>query len=193
MSFFRNAMMALVLLCGAAAPARAESGYDLWLRYNAVETPARTAYAAAARTLVGGAPSPTLDVARDELLRGLSGLLGRKQTIATTAAPGALIYGTPASSPIIAALKLDLTAAGDEGYDIRSETIDGNNVTVIAANSDRGVLYGAFAYLRLIQTRKPVTALAIATAPQHKVRILNHWDNLNRDSERGYAGLSLWN
>ncbi len=193
MSFFRNAMMALVLFCGAFAPARAESGYDLWLRYNAVEAPARAAYAAAARTLVGGASSPSLDVARDELLRGLSGLLGRKPAIATAAAPGALIYGTPVSSPIIAALKLDLTAAGDEGYVIRSETVDGHSVTVIAANRDVGVLYGAFAYLRLIQTRKPVTALAIATAPQHKVRILNHWDNLNRDSERGYAGLSLWN
>jgi alpha-glucuronidase len=193
MPILRHILLALLLLCGAMQPTLAEDGYDLWLRYRPVEAASRAPYLAVARTLVGGASSPTLDVARDELVRGLSGLLGRPQATGTAAREGALLYGTPASSPLIAALKLDLTAAGDEGYVIRSETVDGAKVTVIAANSDKGVLYGAFAYLRLIQTRQPVAALAIASAPKVKIRVLNHWDNLNRDSERGYAGLSLWN
>jgi alpha-glucuronidase len=193
MPILRHILLALLLLCGAMQPALAEDGYDLWLRYRPVEAASRAPYLAVARTLVGGASSPALDVARDELVRGLSGLLGRPQATGTAAREGALLYGTPASSPLIAALKLDLTAAGDEGYVIRSETVDGAKVTVIAANSDKGVLYGAFAYLRLIQTRQPVAALAIASAPKVKIRVLNHWDNLNRDSERGYAGLSLWN
>jgi len=193
MPFFRCIALTLALLFCAAPPAHAESGYDLWLRYAPVEAGARAAYQAQARTLVGGKPSPTLDAARDELVRGLSGLLGRPQAVADTVSGGALVYGTPASSPIIANLKLDLAAAGEEGYVIRSITVDGHPATVIAANSDRGVLYGAFAYLRLIQTRRPVTGLAIASAPRHKVRVLNHWDNLNRTVERGYAGLSLWN
>jgi alpha-glucuronidase len=193
MPILRHILLALLLLCGALQPALAEDGYDLWLRYRPVEAAMRAPYLAATRMLVGGASSPTLDAARDELVRGLSGMLGRPQPAGAAASEGALLYGTPASSPLIAALKLDLTAAGDEGYVIRSETVDGARVTVIAANTDRGVLYGAFAFLRLIQTRQPVTALAIASAPKVKIRVLNHWDNLNRDSERGYAGLSLWN
>lgn len=189
----RKILLVCLLLMGGATVARAESGYDLWLRYLPVEASSRAPYLAHARALVGGTPSPTLDAARDELVRGLSGLLARPQQSAATVSGGALVYGTPASSPVIARLNLDLTAAGAEGYVIRSVTVDGQPATVIAANSDKGVLYGAFAYLRLIQTRQPVTGLAIASAPKHKVRILNHWDNLDRTIERGYAGLSLWN
>jgi alpha-glucuronidase len=193
MSFFRKIAIALVLLVGATALAQAEDGYELWLRYRPVEASARSAYLAHARTVVGGNPSPVLNAAGKELVRGLSGLLGRPQAEGATVAPGALVYGTPLSSPIIASLKLDLSAAGDEGYVIRNAMVDGAPITVIAANRDVGVLYGAFAYLRLIQTRQSVDALNIASAPRLKIRVLNHWDNLNRTSERGYAGLSLWN
>ena len=193
MSFFRRLALALILLCGAPAFALAEDGYDLWLRYRPVEAAARSPYLAQARSVVGGNPSPILNSAGRELVRGLSGLLARPQQEGATVAPGALVYGTPLSSPIIAALKLDLTEAGEEGYVIRSAMVDNDRITVIAANRDIGVLYGAFAYLRLIQTRQKVDALNIASAPRLKIRVLNHWDNLNRTSERGYAGLSLWN
>src|SRR5690606_21259178 len=30
------------------------------------------------------------------------------------------------------------------------------------------------------------------STPRIRHRILNHWDNLNRTVERGYAGFSLW-
>ena len=63
---------------------------------------------------------------------------------------------------------------------------------MIAANSDVGVLYGAFRLLRLIQTRQPIDRLDLADAPRLERRLLNHWDNLSRHVERGYAGLSLW-
>ena len=130
---------------------------------------------------------------RDELVRGLTGLLGRPQKIGGAAADGALVIGTPKSSSVVAALHLDLTAARDEGYVIRSVTAEGRKATVIAANSDVGALYGAFAYLRLMQSRQPLANLDITDAPKNKLRLLDHWDNLNRTSERGYSGLSLWN
>jgi alpha-glucuronidase len=189
---FRKAFLVLALLLAAPVSAFAEDGYDLWLRYKPVEARWLAPYRAANTVLVTGTSSPTLDAARDELVRGLAGLLGRPQKTGAVA-DGALLIGTPKSSPAIAALKLDLTAAGDEGYLIRSVTVEGHNATVIAGNSDVGVLHGAFAYLRLLQTRQSLANLAIADAPKTKLRLLNHWDNLNRTSERGYAGLSLWN
>ncbi len=63
-------------------------------------------------------------------------------------------------------------------------------MTIIAGNSDAGVLYGVFAYLRLLQTRRAVDALDIASSPRLKVRILDHWDNLDRTQERGLCRLS---
>ena len=64
-------------------------------------------------------------------------------------------------------------------------TVDGHKVIVIAANSDIGVLYGSFAFLRLIQTRQPIGALNIVSAPRTRIRVLDHWDNLNGTVERG--------
>src|SRR5690606_30218146 len=37
-----------------------------------------------------------------------------------------------------------------------------------------------------------IASLDLSTSPKVKVRILNHWDNLDRTIERGYAGFSLW-
>ena len=54
------------------------------------------------------------------------------------------------------------------------------------------MLYGAFRLLRLIQTRQPIDRLDLGDAPSVERRVLNHWDNLSRHVERGYAGLSLW-
>jgi alpha-glucuronidase len=185
----------LLVLTGlaAASAAHAEDGYDLWLRYQPIEAQARASYAAAATQLVAGGRSPTLDVTGRELARGLNGLLG--QPVPTAAAPsqdGAILFGTPASSPLIAALRLPLEKAGAEGYLIRTVPVNGVRTTVIAANSDKGVLYGAFRYLQLVQTRQPVERLDIASAPKLQLRVLNHWDNLDRHVERGYAGQSLW-
>jgi alpha-glucuronidase len=105
---------------------------------------------------------------------------------------GAIVIGTPASSSIVRSLGLPLDGLGNEGFLIRSVAIGGRPATVIAANGDGGVLYGIFRLLRLIQTRQPLNALDVADAPQVQRRLLNHWDNLDRHVERGYAGQSLW-
>ncbi len=43
-----------------------------------------------------------------------------------------------------------------------------------------------------MQTQQSISNLNIISAPKIKLRILNHWDNLNRTVERGYAGFSIW-
>jgi alpha-glucuronidase len=63
---------------------------------------------------------------------------------------------------------------------------------IIAANTDIGVLYGVFHFLRLLQTNQSIDNLNIVSVPKLKLRMLNHWDNLNRTVERGYAGFSIW-
>jgi alpha-glucuronidase len=182
---------AAALLLMLAAPAQAEDGYDLWLRYRPMEAAAQAQYRPLATGIVSEGASPSLNAAKDELVRGLSGLLNRPVG-AGTVADGAVVIGTPASSPLVAGLKLPLNALGREGYLIRSVALSGHAVTVIAGNSDIGVLYGSFAYLRLIQTRQPVGKLDIASAPRLKLRLLDHWDNLDGTIERGYAGHSIF-
>ena len=42
-------------------------------------------------------------------------------------------------------------------------------------------------------TGQNVTATQTTENPAYSLRILNHWDNMDRTVERGYAGQSLWN
>ncbi|MEI9992445.1 MAG: alpha-glucuronidase family glycosyl hydrolase [Rhizomicrobium sp.] len=190
-SLSRLLFLALALLVPQFA--QAEDGYDLWLRYRPVETSWQAPYRASAAALLPRGSSPTIKAATEELSRGLAGLLGKPVPLAVDlTADGTIVYGTPANSPLIKALAPSLATLGDEGYRIKSLVSGGHKVTVIAGNSDAGVLYGAFAYLRLLQTRQAIDKLDIASAPRLKVRILDHWDNLDRTQERGYAGFSIW-
>ncbi len=49
-----------------------------------------------------------------------------------------------------------------------------------------------FHFLRLMQMGEPLRELAIAEKPRLKLRLVNHWDNIDGTIERGYAGRSLW-
>lgn len=190
----RRLLAFLLLVLSVALPigARAETGYDLWLRYQPIERGWQQRYAAGATHVIAPNASPTIDAALDELDRGLGGMLGEAPVRrATVTGDGAIVLGT-AKSPLIAPLNLPLARLGAEGFLIRSATIHGKRVTVIAANSDIGVLYGVFRLLKLIQMRQPLDALDIVDAPKLQVRVLNHWDNLDRHVERGYSGQSIW-
>ena len=159
-----------VLFCGCV---KADDGYRLWLRYDGIQI----------KTIAVHGRSATFEAIRDELKRA-----GVTQTEVTNPS---VIIGCPETSPLIRSLNWqpDLKRLGPEGYRIR--TVD--NVIVIASTTDVGALYGTFHFLRLLQTGEPINRLAIDQRPALKLRLLNHWDNLDRSIERGYAGKSLWN
>lgn len=71
-------------------------------------------------------------------------------------------------------LKLD-AAMEQDAY-----SIEGNTIT---AKNGIGLLYGAYALLR---------GETSGSKPYYKLRILNHWDNLDGSIERGYAGKSIF-
>lgn len=172
------------------APARAEDGYDGWLRYRPLPTAQASAIAARATSVVHDETDPTIELAAAELVRGLSGLTGRTVTSGNVA-NGAIVIGTPKSARI-AALGLPLAELGREGFVLRSMTVDGKPVTIVAGNSPIGVLYGAFRLLRIAQTTGSIAEVGVRDFPRVGLRMLNHWDNLDRYVERGYAGRSLW-
>ena len=187
-------LLALPFLCLLAALARADDGYRLWLRHDPLPADAAAAFGHRITSLLAPGGSPTREATRHELVHGLSSLLGREVPLADQVGDAALVVGTPASSKHIAALDLgpQLAPLGADGFLIRPGKIEGRSVTVIAASTDLGALYGAFHFLRLLQTRPLADEFQAREKPRFMLRLLNHWDNLDGSIERGYAGRSLW-
>ena len=100
------------------------------------------------------ASTPILETARKELAIGLKGLTGVTPTI--KAANGTIHFVKDPS------LK-------EDAFSI----IVGPQIQ-IKASSDRGILYGVFELLRMIQQEKPLAN--ISSSPKVKFRMLNHWD-----------------
>lgn len=195
MKYFFNLLFTAVFLCGFQI-SNAEDGYRLWLRYDLISDPQLLSqYNKAISGWIIEGESPVLMVAGKELQAGLNGLLGRNiPSLSSVKKDGIIVAGTPENSSIIASLSLkeELKKVNNEGYVILTTTYKKNKIIVIAANADAGVLYGTFHFLRLLQTHMSIGNLTIVSSPKTKVRVLNHWDNLNRTVERGYAGMSLW-
>ncbi len=104
--------------------------------------------------------SPLLDLAAKELTQGWLGKSGA--TLSLLVKPNPLIK--------------------DDGFQLTSSGI--------TANTDLGILYGAYDLLRRQQTGESTDN--IISNPSYQRRILNHWDNLNGTIERGYAGNSIF-
>jgi len=197
----------------AAAQEDASDGGDLWLRYEPVadaqllgvyrdaitaivvenadqnpvhrHTPDLSMDPGSEEALV----ETSLEAARNELVRGLGGLLDEDLPVLTSPGEevpaGSVVVGTPESSAVVEEEipSDDLDSLGDDGYLIRSVSGGDGDFTVIAGNTEVATLYGAFAFLRLIQTQKPVTDLDISSTPKIANRYLNYWE-----TERLYAG-----
>ena len=174
----------------------AEDGYRLWLRYDKIDNPELLSeYKTTLSQVVVEGTSKTMEAVREEIVAGLSGLLDTKVDFADKPLPGnVLIVGTPKNSKFIASLHLDdtLKKLGNEGFYIAKINTDKFDAIIVTANTDIGVLYGTFHLLQMLQTYQPLENLDVASAPKIQHRLLNHWDNLDRKVERGYAGFSLW-
>src|SRR5688500_17822419 len=115
--------LSLFVLCLTIAfTGIANDGYNLWLQYQPVTQSRLLAqYRQTIRGLNIAGNSPTLTVAREELQKGLQGLLGRSLPLVKTGT-GVLQVGTTASSPAIATLagKSTLKTSGPDAYLIQT-------------------------------------------------------------------------
>ncbi len=173
----------------------AENGYELWLRYHKINnTVLLNDYQKLNQEVVFPVNSDRLKVAKKELQLGFKGLLGINLNEVQKISQQGLVIGTPDSSPLICASSHvnEIKSLDDEGFIIRTTTIGGKTVNIIAAKTDIGVLYGVFHYLKLMQTNRPLNNLSVKEEPKLQLRVLNHWDNLDGTIERGYAGYTLW-
>src|SRR5215510_6711469 len=182
--------MTLLLLCFLSlfvANAEAETGERLWLRYEPLPARSIDMYRERIKSIAVYGHSGTFEVLRHELDLGCRGLFGTSFIVGTRD-DASVVVGLPETSTLIRKLQWEpeLKRLGPEGFRIRTIRDAGRPVIVIASTTDVGALYGAFHFLRLLQTEQPIDRLQIDQSPRLKLRVLNHWDNLDGSVERGY-------
>jgi len=173
----------------------AQNDYKLWLQYSPisnVETVSK--YSKNIQGIVKFGESETLQAAVTELQTGLQGMLNNSVGLSDKKENN-IIIGTNSSlsNDVQSLIKTDIEKVQKDGYIIKTITSKNGKNILITGKTDVAVLYGAFNFLRLIQTNASVENLNIVDSPKTDIRILNHWDNLDGTVERGYAGSSLWN
>ncbi len=182
--------------------AEREDGYRLWLRYERVAEPLRSSYLGLVSAIRFPADGEVSAAAREELERGLEGLLGEEAfrfeaRDGGNGAGASLIVGT-LGSPALADVGIPADEAdrvGDEGFIIGrrgAAARGGQRPLILAAKSEAGLLYGVFRLLAFMQAHRPIEDFELVSSPSIPLRMLDMWDNLDRTVERGYAGFSIW-
>ena len=172
---------------------------DCWLRYDPVaDDDLLASYRARCANVYASVGAPELGVVRDELRRGIGGMLGREPHLwqhPPRSADGFLAVGTPDEMEVIAE-SVDVDAVrslADGGFHLRSTEWESADIVVVTAPTDRGLVYGTFHLLRLMATGRAIDDLDAFEDPANAERIVDHWDNpFRRSVERGYAGQSIF-
>lgn len=77
---------------------------------------------------------------------------------------------------------------GDEGYYISTD----DNGFSINAFGMKGLMYGVFRFFNLLRSASLYKGFEERKVPSNNFRMLNHWDNMTGDIERGYSGNSFF-
>jgi alpha-glucuronidase len=181
-----------LLICCVA---RAETGRSAWLRYAPLDAAAALQYVIAVPAAVTVLSSSTLELsARDEVVLGVHGMLGKDLRVEPTAPKGsAILLGTLAEiHAAIPTITLPKTLEADGFWLKYVMFVGGTRYLIIAGGDERGVLYGSFALMRRIALGESLAALDEKQAPYAPVRWVDEWDNLNGTIERGYGGASIF-
>ncbi|HRG81624.1 MAG TPA: alpha-glucuronidase family glycosyl hydrolase [Chitinophagaceae bacterium] len=194
----KRLLLATLLLVNGLL-ALAENGYELWLRYRPLPTSIKQSYRPYFQRIFIRADNKSANAIKNELSIAIPALLGIQPVFysdATLTGNTGLYINTDAgyAASITQQIIKRQKETGAEGFYL----YEGKNkkqqpVLSIISQSDQGSLYAVFHLLRMMQNMQTIQELNLLSVPKLQLRLLNHWDNLNRSVERGYAGLSLWN
>ena len=192
---FSKRPLLILFLCCCSTLLSAQDGYDLWLQYEKIENDQVVKnYRNHVTGFIKYGNGATLDAATTELTTAFKGLVGQKLKELNSVEENSVVLGTEDNLPseIRSMLKNDLSEINSEGYVLKSLKVSNKNITVITGKSEVGVLYGTFRFIKEMQLQNNITQCDIIDSPKIQKRLLNHWDNLDRTVERGYAGFSIW-
>lgn len=138
--------------------------------------------------------------ALQELVSGIKTLTGLSPSLTLKAGSPVLILGSLEAAqqswdewnslPLAEEAYALRIKTGNEDETSSSQT---NMYAILRGGSERGLLYGVFALLRLIGTEpQGPPDLEIVESPSNPLRMIDQWDNMDGSVERGYSGSSIF-
>ena len=180
----------LLLICFNVA--LGDDGYELWLNYNRpLDASICSDYGNYLNNSRIIGDSKTMEIIKDELTKASKGLCNFQfnQNLSNNQ----LVIGNYEQLPSELKNLISNRLPNNPEAFIIIQKSTGNKEIVITSNSDIGVLYGTFEFIKQLQLGNSLDGLEIVSSPKIDLRLLNHWDNLDRTVERGYSGFSIWN
>ena len=168
--------------------------YQCWLQYTPIQNSSRRQdYQNWCNNLVIPVTTLVVNSAREEVVYALKKMVSIEPVVSEAPLQKKFVlFGIYGDSPLVdAAYGPEEATLDQEGYLIKTLRREGMEYLVITALTDRGLLYGSYHFLRLLQTEQDLCALQIREAPTNPLRLINHWDNMDGTIERGYAGRSI--
>ncbi|MDI3478384.1 MAG: alpha-glucuronidase [Thermoanaerobacterium sp.] len=169
------------------------SMYNCWLKFKLCDEKVLDGYKAYFKYIVVKSNNRIISNAANELKKALSNIKDVDIEI---------IGNIPESNCIFVGTLDDFKAEGfnvdlndklkSEGFALKILEGNGRKVLSVIGGSEKGVLYGAFHLIRSIFSGKNLKDALCIDNPQNAFRILNHWDNMDGNIERGYAGKSIF-
>jgi alpha-glucuronidase len=190
--FHVGVALAFALACGLAA--RAQTADQAWLRYHG--NPGRILIPLKVRALGAGILEQS---AVGELKRSIADYAGRTAGFSVFTLDGfggETVLGTAEE---VRKAYPDLPVPADlqpDGYWLYwNGFVDDRSLYVVAGGDQRGVLYGAFSFIRWPATWPSYPNLhetPYRDQPAMPIRWVDEWDNPDGSVERGYAGRSIF-
>ncbi|OLS37252.1 alpha-glucuronidase [Bacillus sp. MRMR6] len=172
--------------------AKHKESYAAWLQYKKIEDQATAKkYTQWCGSITVLGDSPVIESAKKELFLGISSMLGiHPGTRSEIQQQSGLVIAVKDSVGDL--VDIDFNQLNDDGYVIKTVTFGQRTTIFLVGKKDKGVLYGSFHLLRLMQNRENLHQLEIVENPKNQLRMLNQWDNMDGSIERGYAGNSIF-
>ncbi|MBM7551554.1 alpha-glucuronidase family glycosyl hydrolase [Thalassobacillus pellis] len=172
-----------------------KTSYEAWLGYRPISGgDTEETYRKFCGQIISLGNTQVIKSAMDELKRAFQAMLDVIPEINNTVdTSGAVVLG--AFEEIEAAgYELGDTAVqlNDDGFRLKTVSAGDTSQILVIGKSDKGVLYGTFHLLRLMQMEAPIDKLDVIENPANQLRMINEWDNMDGSIERGYAGRSIF-
>ncbi|HEY2117762.1 MAG TPA: alpha-glucuronidase family glycosyl hydrolase [Candidatus Acidoferrum sp.] len=187
-----STLFVFLLATNPASLCAQSANQDAWLRYIPLSEKDAAKYSSLPRAVVHLGDAPIIISAQQELIRGLHGMLGDEFHSSNSTNTPVLLIGTADSlGTIFKDSFWPLNISGD-GYWVGRTVLGGKETFLISSKTDRGVLYGVFAFLNKVARGESLNALIDAQNSANSIRMIDQWDNLDGTIERGYAGPSIF-